>query len=353
MAHKLTKPKVGESPTFIEGEHGPSSAPQDHVQHHRDVWARYWGSRDMKGPGLCWEEVEASPKLNPERLRKTASTFGVNTSAADGWHPRMFSELSDEALQGLSDIYHMIELVGNFPSDHQTLLVRLIPKPNSLESRPIGLYKGLFRLWAKRRTDALRSWSREHPEAAKFINTLPGRQTLDGVWRAQLQGYLDQSEGLEAAEVMWDVRTCYEHVSHAKLADQARAQNYPLQLLRVSIASYGWERQVIGDLNIMAAPVLPGAGIVAGSSMATFEIAMYMQAELGSTVKKHDIGLSVHIDDLSISATAGNGRDLAKLIVPALVDVKAALGFLDLPVAPPSRWCFARPRKELEPSRPP
>ena len=67
------------------------------------------------------------------------------------------------------------------------------------------------------------------------------------------------------------------------------------------------EHQVISE------PVFPTRGIIAGSSHATFEIAMLVQGELGhilATAPKR--GLSIHVDDLSITLTRSTTEELVK-----------------------------------------
>ena len=74
-----------------------------------------------------------------------ANSFPKHTSATDGWHPRQFSHLSQGGQDALGDLFRVIEVVGDVCMDHPKLLIRLVPKPGSLDSRPIGLYKRLFR----------------------------------------------------------------------------------------------------------------------------------------------------------------------------------------------------------------
>ena len=95
---------------------------------------------------------------------------------------------------------------------------------------------------------------------------------------------VQDEEELHAAELLWDIRKCYENVLHADLQQQAREQGYPMSLLRVSLSSYRWGRMILYDHDVVAHKGYPKAGIVAGSSMATFEIAALMQKLLREQV---------------------------------------------------------------------
>ena len=91
-------------------------------------------------------------------------------------------------------------------------------------------------------------------------------------------------EELHAAELLWDIRKCYENLLHAELQQQAKEQGYPMSLLRVSLSSYRWGRMIVYDHDLVAHKIYPKAGILAGSSMTTFEIAVLMQKLLREQV---------------------------------------------------------------------
>ena len=257
--------------------------------------------------------------MSTEWLRSTALTFPTHMSARDGWHPRLFAKLSEPALAALSDLFWAIEFYGDFPLCIREVLIRLIPKPASQDTRPIGLYTGFFRLWARARAQTIRDWTTTVPEYAEIVNMLPGRCTTDAVWRAQVMGMVADVEELHAAELLWDIRKCYENVLHAELQEQAREQGYPMALLRVSLVT---------------SKIFPKAGIVAGSSMATFEIAVLMQKLLRGQMPILGIKMSLHIDDLSLSIA----RNTTTALIADLATAAAAITHvletrLHLPIA--------------------
>ncbi len=80
-----------------------------------DKWGKYWGKGDNDTDELTWEAAAMPNQLTAGQLRKVATSFPAHTSARDGWHPRVFSELSQGALAALADVYTTVEHVGDFP----------------------------------------------------------------------------------------------------------------------------------------------------------------------------------------------------------------------------------------------
>ena len=173
-----------------------SSDPAHRLKAQVHKWSGYWGSRTHDSDDLIWPSSPMQAKMSTEWLRTTASTFPTHTSARDGWHPRLFSKLSEPALAALSDLFWAIEFYGDFPPCLRETVIRLIPKPASQDTRPIGLYRGFFRLWAGARAQTIRDWTATVPEYAEIVNLLLGRCTTDAVWRAQVMTMVQDEEEL-------------------------------------------------------------------------------------------------------------------------------------------------------------
>ena len=88
------------------------------------------------------------PPPEPQQIREAAHAFSAKTTAADGWHPRIFQHLSDQQLRPLCAIFQAWEFVGCPALPVTQLMVKMLPKAN-LEYRPIGLFPTPFRLWGK------------------------------------------------------------------------------------------------------------------------------------------------------------------------------------------------------------
>jgi len=55
---------------------------------------------------------------------------------------------SDDALEYFADIFKRAEVLGDFPAYTRQDSVRLILKPLIDDTRPVGVFRCLFRLWA-------------------------------------------------------------------------------------------------------------------------------------------------------------------------------------------------------------
>ncbi len=248
----------------------------------------------------------------------------------DGWHPRHFALLSDGSLKMLGQLIRIIESVGDFPSRTQDVAVALITD----KRRPIGLYRALFRLWARLRRPLADEW--EHQRAAQlFWIQGPGRACTDHVWRAAVQAATRAARQFAVAEIAYDIKKCYEHVPHVALARKACAAGYPARLLRVSIASYRWPR-TISRGRLVTAPLYAQAhGIVAGNSFATSELKAYMVAALDAWTRRHAaVSLGVIVDDFAISFAHSDSRRVVGTLGLAAADLELVLTRdLALPIA--------------------
>jgi len=237
-AHRWTKPRE-ELPTHtVTSTTGTTLTLQAKIQAQEQTWATYWGTKEDDSDLLVWPKAQMLPPLTTQEIWEAARTFSGNTSAMDGMHPRTPAYISEEAAQALASILQAVEFYGDFPPLLMQVLVRLIPKPGTSDTRPIGLFRGIYRVWCKARTAIIKSLVGSRPQDSDVVNMMPGRQTLDAVWRAQITAEGDVSQECHALAILRDIAKCYENVQHANLQEQAILQGYPLQTLRISLASY-------------------------------------------------------------------------------------------------------------------
>ena len=69
----------------------------------RSVWKDIWTGADEEGPPIEAEHLRGLRLLarrppTPVEIRKAASLFPVNTTSADGWHPKTYQFLTDAQL---------------------------------------------------------------------------------------------------------------------------------------------------------------------------------------------------------------------------------------------------------------
>ena len=147
----------------VDSDGADSGRTCDVLGEHRGKWSKIWGAGGSAGDSdIDWRSL-ALPQLHPIEaagLRKASASFPAFTAVVDGWHPRHFSLLSDACLMALAGILEMIEGLGEFPRVTQDMLVALLPKDDG-GLRPIGLYRALFRLWARMRRSEWKSRRRD------------------------------------------------------------------------------------------------------------------------------------------------------------------------------------------------
>jgi hypothetical protein len=150
--HSYTKP-AEQQPLMAVVHRGESCSSLPHrLQAASDMWSALWKASEGPIGGFTMPgEADMLPAASAEDIRKVAASFGLQTSQRDGWHPRCFGFLCDEALSALGKLFRLAEALGRFPTAWQAVLIRLIPKPNSTDTRPIGLFPAIHRIWAKSR----------------------------------------------------------------------------------------------------------------------------------------------------------------------------------------------------------
>ena len=119
--------------------------------------------------------------MTAEFIRKVSNTFKLRTTKIDGWHPRQYASLSDEALSALGYIFGLCEHMGLWPTEQSNLLVCLIPKPDG-DRRPILHFRSGFRLWSRCAQRRVRDWAASAITDAE-LNNNAGRAPGDMVWR--------------------------------------------------------------------------------------------------------------------------------------------------------------------------
>ena len=87
-------------------------------------------------------------------------------------------------------------------------------------------------------------------------------------------------------------------------------------LLRISLASYEWERHLLGEAGLVEAPVLPRLSVAAGSSFAVFEVALMLLPMVTEASRRFpQAQISLHVDDLAVGAEAARGEQVAQTVV--------------------------------------
>jgi len=119
------------------------------------------------------------------------------------------------------------------------------------------------------------------------------------------------------ANVMLDMVKAFERVSHQWLVNQGQRYEYPMRVLRLSIAAYRLGRCIAID-GICSELMVASRGITAGAVHATIELRLLLIQWLDETVQLYrHIVITVYVDDTSFEAS-GSDRVVCEAVVGAV-----------------------------------
>ena len=130
--------------------------------------------------------------------------------------------------------------------------------------RPIGVFAGIYRCWARARRPVAEKWEREHDRP--FFAAKEGNSALNTVWDQAFRAERAVAQGKSAAAVLLDLRAFYEHFDHDLLGERAADTNFPRKVARLALAAYP---RLITQEGRLGQPVLPKRGVMAGCGFAT------------------------------------------------------------------------------------
>ena len=224
-------------------------------------------------PRLPWPAAGCGPVLpdiTVQCIREAANTFSARTGL--GWdklHPRAIARCNDAALAALARIFMLAEAVGRWPEQIGIVLVCLIPKAGG-GRRPIGLLPTLIRLWMRVRVSIVRRWQALYERDYFYAGPRRGAQVAS--WKQAARAELAQaSENASFAAMLLDLVKAFERVPLDWLVRQAARYQYPLLILRLSIAAYQLGRTIVIQ-GVCSMLVWATMGITAGSVYATTEL---------------------------------------------------------------------------------
>ena len=164
LAHKLvkwrgawTEAKGSVSKKILDTD------PQKAAYQEAHDWAAVW-QVDQQQEAL-WMRAGLQADLGPigvDKLRQICAAFKPTTGlGVDGWHPRHWSWLSNQALETLECMFRLSEAKGRWPSTAWATLLFLAPKQDG-GGRPLGLLPTPIRVWEAARDPIVRDWERTH-----------------------------------------------------------------------------------------------------------------------------------------------------------------------------------------------
>ncbi len=293
----------------------PTADPAAILDGQREKYAKAWADDGDSG----WYQStkrEALPRLAPADLREASRLFKRTTAIAyDGIHVRHYAMLSDGALEALGGLLEVCELVGTFPRQARLVVTPLLEKPKG-GFRPIAIYVSLYRLWAKARRSVAADWEAAHPRS--FFSAARGNGPLDTTWRQGVRQEAQVSAGGAAACLYWDLESFFECVDRTKLMQRAEASEFPMPVIRLSMAMYAAPR-ILSMGGRIAREVWPKRGVGAGCGLANTYVKIFTLIPLDELVPKlpPSVKLDLHVDDFAIESVAKDERTAARDLIAA------------------------------------
>ena len=256
------------------------------------------------------------PKISPEQVRKASNSFKAQTCALGGIHPRHIALLGTSAIWSLITIFEAAEAVGFMPPQLFQTFIALIQKPTG-GTRPIGWFQSILRVWMKVRTPVFKEWESKH---ARGFAAGKGSSAIDVVWRHTAQAEAAKAQNHSFVCVLWDIRKCYDMMQHPVLYHAARQYDYPLALLRITVAAYRAPRRILLD-GLASREIVAQNGIIAGLASATTELRLMLMDCVTDHYKVHTaVNLNIYVDDIALDTTAPDSTAASDCITAAARD---------------------------------
>ncbi len=293
-----------------------SAAPLDRqqvVEAQAKWWSDFWGvGLDLSSPS--WENLVGTqplPRPSVSQMRAALRSFPNGTALAwDGLNPRLMSRLSDVRLNELINLMMEAEATGRWPESIGNVTVVLLPRPDG-GFRPIGLFPFMVRAWFRVRRPLVLKWEAETEAAREYLFAGKQKGAHVAAWQHAFRAEQAADAGATFAALLLDMEKCFEVVPHDILAREAEHLGYPLQLLRLSLASYRLPRVLSAD-GAFSAEVIAERGIAAGSGLATAELRVLLIRLLDRVRAAHpSLKLSAYVDDISADATSTSANVVA------------------------------------------
>ena len=180
------------------------------------------------------------------------------------------------------------------------VVICLLPKPEG-GFRPIGLLPWLARVWMKIRRNVVTEWERNNVRDYLYAGKAKGADVA--VWRQAARAEMANVHTVPYAQALLDMVKCFDRVAHDIILREAIALEYPLWMVRLSLAAYRMRRTVRVGIAYSAC-VLACRGITAGAGHATTELRVVLIRIIDRALFAFPAVVpTLFVDDLSAEAT--------------------------------------------------
>ncbi len=322
----------------VEARDAPLGA-QQVTEAEADTWGTLWQEEVAIGR-LNWPQLVGMQPilLAVEALLIAACSFLEEVGLGwDCWHPRALQRLPRRLLVRLALLLMTAEVNGCWPEAILLNIIVLLRKPEG-GYRPIGLMPTLIRLWSRARRSMALEWEQRH--ARQYFYAGAGRSATVAAWKQAFRAELAHSLEVHYGQVLADLIKCFEYVDHEALVQEAVRMEFPLFLLRLSIASYLMPRSIRVD-GVYSRIVIASRGITAGSIFATTELrVLIIRAVDKVVVTVPRAKLTLYVDDLS-AESAGTLKTVTEDLERATEAIAEGFLPLGLRLSPHKNVCTA------------
>ncbi len=189
--------------------------------------------------------------------------------------------------------------------------------------RGIGNLTSTYRVWSKARRPWAQRWEDEHQRP--YFAASRGVGPIDAVYRQALRHEAAAAEARDSVVILDDLESFYETINREVLVKEAQVLNFPLVILRASLAAYVGPRML--TLDGRASKELHAQnGILPGCTFATTYVKLFYLRRLDAVAAElpPEAVMDIYIDDVAIAAD-GDGSDLIEAAISARDAVRKAL----------------------------
>ena len=166
----------------------------------------------------------------------------------------------------------------------------------------------------KARAGLVRQWEADNPNEALYGGAGKGAQRA--AWVGAFHAENAKLTKQKHAQALIDLVKAFEMIPHQELINAAASREYPLKLLRLSLAAY-WLDRAVGISGLFAECVRATRGITAGSGHATAKLRVLL-IDMFAAIQARwpppsGVHLLLYVDDLTVMSTGSEEEVLAKI----------------------------------------
>ncbi len=313
-AHRFLRLPVEWQPTCTLAIDGVVTAdPLKVLSGYAEKYIGLWTDDDDDGEYVQdingWGNKCSLERPSPRELREASRSFKELTLVAyDGFHPRHYSMMSDEALEITGALMVVAEMMGALPPQLRLLAMPLIPKPRT-GHRAVAAFVSFLPTLGQSAQTHIEKWEEEHDRP--YLAAGKDRSPSDVVWRqaarAEKEVEGDRERGA-AGGLLWDMSTFFERLNRRKLRRRLVALDFPMPLARLAMAAYSGPR-VLTMTGALSQPIYSWRGVAAGCGLAVaFTRAYYippfdhMMMDLRTTFGR-TLDFDAYFDDVVLTGT--------------------------------------------------